>query len=48
MHDLARLGGRERERLDTAASERERMAAIAILRWKRAAGIGVKRTFVAR
>ena len=46
-HDLARLGGRERDMMDTAASERERMAAIAILIWKRAADDGVKRTFVA-
>ena len=45
-HGLARPGGHERERMDTAASERERMAATAILRWKRA-GDGVKRTFVA-
>jgi hypothetical protein len=46
-HDLARPAGRERERMVTAASEHERMAATAILRWKRAAGKGVKRTSVA-
>ena len=39
-------GGRERERMVIAASEHEKMAATAILGWKRAAGKGVKRTLV--